>query len=259
MHWHVCWPSVNFFHLFPMFLPFITTGVEPFFQLNGREQNFYCWGVHQYSCSSLNWHHNVLVLTNVTTGQIIILRHRQNLWMGKSFRGTKSTFHLWELLVHALLGSQMDAGGAAFKSSGSGKNTSYSITGRLMPVFLALKQILWLCCFHCFWQMSLYFWHCGSLGRLPAISFLSCGSVTPGDGDCTEANGSSCLFWPFSAFWPWHWENMSCGILPFTLGWVPAIIAFKGRMPVNPLLWESPAGGERSQHRDKYCLPVIFS
>lgn len=41
-----------------------------------------------------------------------------------------------------------------------------------------------------------------------------------------------------SAFWPWHWENMSCGILPFTLGCVPAITAFKGRMPVNPLLQE---------------------
>lgn len=64
---------------------------------------------------------NVLVLTNVTTGQIIILCHRQNLWMGKSFRGSKSTFHLWELSLHVLLWSQMDARGVAFKSTGSGK------------------------------------------------------------------------------------------------------------------------------------------
>lgn len=45
--------------------------------------------------------------------------------------------------------------------------------------------------------MSLYFWHCGSPGRPPAISCLSCGHVTPGEGDCAEANDSSCLFWLF--------------------------------------------------------------
>lgn len=63
--------------------------------------------------------------------------------MGKSFRGSKSTFHLWELLVHVLLGSQMDAGGTAFKSVGSGRNTCFSIRGRMMPLFLALwRQII---------------------------------------------------------------------------------------------------------------------
>lgn len=132
---HVWWASANFFCLFHHVPPIYHYWGWTFFQLNGREQNFYCWGVHQCSCSLLSLHHNVLVLTNLTTGQTIILRHRQNLWMGKSFRDTQSTFHLWELLVHVLLGSQMDAGGTAFKSRGSGKNTSFSITARLMPVF----------------------------------------------------------------------------------------------------------------------------
>lgn len=189
---HVWWASANFFCLFPHVPPIYHYWGWTFFQLNGRQQNFYCWGVHQCSCSLLSWHHNVLVLTNLTTGQTIILRHRQNLWMGKSFRDTQSTFHLWELLVHVLLGSQMDAGGTAFKSRGSGKNTSFSITARLMPVFLVLKWILLLC-----WDKWVYFWHCGSPGRPPAIIFLSCGSVTPGEGDGTEASSSSCCFCPF--------------------------------------------------------------
>lgn len=41
--------------------------------------------------------------------------------MGKSFRGSKSTFHLWELLVHVLLGSQMDAGGIALNPLALGR------------------------------------------------------------------------------------------------------------------------------------------
>lgn len=232
MHWHVCWPSANFFHLFPHVPPIYYYWGWTFFQLNGREQNFYCWGVHQYSCSSLSWHHNVLVLTNVTTGQLIILCHRQNLWMGKSFRGTKSTFHLWELLVHVLIGSQMDAGGAVFKSSGSGKNTSFSITGRLMPVFLALKRILLFC-----WDKWVFISDIvvplgdplPSATSAVAVSLL--GKVT-----ALRPRAAAACSGYSSAFWLWHWENMSCGILPFTLDCVPAITACKGRVPVNPLL-----------------------
>lgn len=221
-----------FFHLFHHVLPSIFYGWGwTFFQLNGREQNFYSWGVHRSSCSLPSWHHNALVLTNLTTGQIIILRHRQNLWMGKSFRGTKSTFHLWELLVHTLLGSQMDAGGIAFKSSGSGKNTSSSITGRLMPVGLALKRILLFC-----WGIWVFISDTvvplgdplPSAASAVAMSLL--GRVTVQ----RPMTAAACSGYS-SAFWLWHWGNMSCGILPFTLGCVPAITAFKGRMPVNPL------------------------
>lgn len=208
-----------------MFLPFIIMGGWTFFQLNEREQNFYCWGVHQHRCSSLNWHRNVLLLTNVTTGQIIILCHRQNLWMGKSFRGTKNTFHLWELLVHVLLGSQMEAGGTAFKSSGSGKKTSFSIKGRLMPVFLALKQTLWLC-----WDKLVFISDTVvPLGNpLPSASSAVVVSllvrVTVQRPRAAAACSGCC-----SAFQLWHWENISCGIpVPYT-GLCPSHHSIQGK------------------------------
>jgi len=63
--------------------------------------------------------------------------------MGKSFRGSKSTFHLWEFLVHVFPGSQMDAG-VAFKSTGSGmhqRQANACVFGSETDFLALLRQI----------------------------------------------------------------------------------------------------------------------
>lgn len=171
------------------------------------EQNFYCWGVHQYRCSLLSWHNNVLFLTNLTTGQIIILCHRPNLWMGKSFRGSKSTFHLWELLVHVLLGSQMDAGGVAFKSVDSGRNTCFSIRHRMMPLFLALKQTF--CFVETNYTLFLTPWFPWETLSSAATATMASFPVRLTEQRPMAAYASSGYF---SAFQLWHGKKMSCQI-----------------------------------------------
>lgn len=130
--------------------------------------------------------------------------------MGKSFRGTKNTFHLWELLVHVLLGSQMDAGRTAFKSSGSGKKTSFSIKGRLMPVFLALNQTLSLC-----WDKLVFISDIVvPLGNpLPSASSAVVVSLLVRVTVQRPMAAPACSGYS-SAFRLWHWENISWNSCP---------------------------------------------
>lgn len=118
----------------------------------------------------------------------------------------------------------MDAGGTAFKSTGSGKNTSFSIRGRPMPVFLALKQTSLLC-----WDKLLLFltwwfpWETLS-HQLPQL--LTASVPVRSTVQRPACSGS------FVVFQLWHWENMSCQISALYTGLIPVITVFEGRMPV---------------------------